>query len=196
MINLCNTEPPKAVEVNGGFYSIDYDFRTWLKVTELLQNIKPDNSDDAVEKFIEVENLVFGKIIDEPAEDVLTALYEFAKGYPDAIDVKIANGEHVPDTVSEPVISFKYDLSYIIIAIRNQSGIDLSYRRKEPFHWWEFLLEVETLNDSHYISYLMRMRGYKGTDKDQMRLKQRYSLPIELTDAERRAIEELEAQLK
>ena len=89
------------------------------------------------------------------------------------------------------------DLNYIILAIRNQGGPDLSYRRKASFHWWAFLLEFRALCGEHYIMRLMEIRGYEDTSKqdskranrEALRLKQRYALPYEMTADERRAAE-------
>ena len=83
--------------------------------------------------------------------------------------------------------SLDWDLNYIIIAIMNQFGIDLTYRRKEPFHWWEFLLFFRALSGNHFILRLMEIRGYDGKDADMKRQAQRYALPRE-NDADDKAM--------
>ena len=77
--------------------------------------------------------------------------------------------------------SFDYDLNYIIIAIQNQFGMDLSYQRKQPFHWWLFLLYFRALSGPHYILRLMEIRGYDGKDAELKRQAQRFALPRENT---------------
>ena len=92
-----------------------------------------------------------------------------------------------------PLFSFDWDINAIIIAIRNQSGIDLSYRRTEPFHWWEFLLEFQTLCGEHYILNLMGARSYRGRDKELLRRKRMCALPAEETEEERATAETFSA---
>ena len=125
--------------------------------------------------------MIFGRVIDAPLPDLIDAIAEFAKGYPTA--------PMQTDCGGAQTYSFKYDLNEIIIAIRNQSGIDLSYRRKEPFHWWEFLLEFRTLCGDHYILNLMEARGYKGNDKELLRRKRMCALPVDYTAAEQAEID-------
>lgn len=185
--SLANTKPPEEIEVCGGFYSINYDFRTWAEVVELIKGINPSNESKTVETMWEIERLVFGGMIDAPLDEVLRAVAEFAHGYPDLNDARKENLQSTIADSTEELISFKYDMNYIILAIRNQSGVDLSYRRQEPFHWWEFLLEVQSLTADHYISYIASKRAYKGSDREELRLKQLYSLPIEL-DEETKAV--------
>ena len=122
-----------------------------------------------------------GWLKDENPMDVLVAISEFTKGYPTA---------PVRNRKQANTYSFDYDLNDIIIAIRNQSGIDLSYCRTEPFHWWESLLEFRTLCGEHYILNLMEIRGYTGKDQEMRRRAQDCALPQRYTRAE---MEEYEA---
>ena len=179
--NYAMDAPPDFIEGRGFRYSCKTDYRVWLDVLDKLKNIDLDITDEAavlktVDRIIEIEEMVFGGWLrDENPFDVLKGISEFTKGYPAA-----------PNTAptKEPLFSFNYDLNEIIIAIRNQSGIDLSYKRKEPFHWWEFLLEVHTLSGDHYILNLMDIRGYDGKDAKLLRKKQEYALPMEFTETE------------
>ena len=133
---------------------------------------------ETIQQIIEMENVVFGGWLrDEDPGEALRAIAEFSRGYPSA---------PVRPRQKDPVFSWEYDLNEIIIAIRNQSGIDLSYRRKEPFHWWEFLLEFRTLCGEHYILNLMEIRGYSGKDPEMKRRKQEFALPPEYTAKEKK----------
>ena len=134
----------------------------------------------------DVENAVFGRTIPHPACEVLDAIIEFSKGYPEA---PVKSGK----TPKAQTYSFEWDLNYIILAIRNQSGIDLSYRRKEPFHWWEFLLEFHSLCGDHYILRLMEIRGYDGKDTELKQQAQRYALPREVTADDQALLDEFDA---
>lgn len=180
--NFAQDAPPTKISVGGFSYPCKTDYRVWLDVLRLMGELRPDDETEAgrqrtFEQIMEIETLVFeGVLVDEEPADVIKAISEFSKGYPSA---PVRGREH------QPTFSFDYDLNEIIIAIRNQSGIDLSFRRTEPFHWWEFLLEFRTLCGDHYILNLMDIRGYKGKDPEMRRRKQEYALPEHYTAAER-----------
>lgn len=191
MINITNTPPPEQIEINGKTYLIDYDFKTWAEIHTMIQGFvnNPQTKEDELNNYeliLRMEQMVFGKLINQPWQHVLMAFAEFLKGYPKA-DNGYRNEGH-----DEPLYSFKYDMNYIVIAIRNQSGIDLSYRRKKPYHWWLFLLEFETLTEGHYIIELIQRRAYKGNDTDLLRLKRAAALPREITRADQQIIEEMD----
>ena len=179
--------PPDFIEVRGQKYPCKTDYRVWLDVMEKLKNIELDITDQAaLEKaakyIVDIEVMIFGGWLrDENPFEVLQGISEFAKGYPTAPNTAPAKA---------PTFSFNYDLNEIIIAIRNQSGIDLSYKRTEPFHWWEFLLEVRTLAGDHYILNLMEIRGYEGKDRKLIQKKQEFALPVEYSEAELAEYEE------
>ena len=185
--NYAQDPPPTEISVGGAVYPVDVDFKTWIEIQRLLREFSPDaehqrHNADVLER---IETLAFGgALVDEAPDAVVAALGEFLKGYPSAPIRSEGGGD------GAPTFSFEHDLNAIIVAIRNQSGIDLSYRRREPFHWWEFLLEFQTLCGDHYILNLMEARGYNGKDKDLLRRKRACALPVEYTAAERAEIEE------
>ena len=191
--NYAQDAPPTSIEVGGFAYPCNTDYRVWLEVVRLLREIDLRDESEAgrqraAETLVEIERIVFGGWLkDESPMDVLAAVADFSKGYPMA---------PIQDTGDsrEPAYSFEYDLNAIIIAIRNQSGIDLSWRRTEPFHWWEFLLEFHTLCGNHYILNLMEARTYRGKDRDLLRRKYACQLPPEYTAAERAELEDFSAQ--
>lgn len=189
--NLAQDPPPAVINVGGVSYSVNTDFMVWIGVLRDLRDLisaptKPEHVKNNLDIFIRVEESVFGKIIPHPMEDVLDAIREFAQGYPEA--PISGDGKQRAQTYS-----FDWDLNYIILAIRNQSGIDLSYRRKEPFHWWEFLLEFRSLCGNHYICRLMEIRGYDGKDPEMKKQAQRYALPRENTAEDQVILDEFDA---
>lgn len=183
--NYAQDAPPASIEVGGCLYPCETDYRVWLDVLRQLRELRtddttPDGQAIFAAQIIELEKTVFGGYLkDENPADVIRAIADFSQGYPTAPTRETGTAERT--------YSFEYDLNEIIIAIRNQSGIDLSYRRKEPFHWWEFLLEFRTLCGEHYILNLMEIRGYKGKDPAMKRRKQACALPEEFTAAEKAA---------
>lgn len=187
--NYAQDQPPTGLTVGGTFYACDTDYRVWIEVLGIMKKINPrPKTEEAgrlvLERIHDIEKLIFGKEIDENIGDVLNAVAEFSKGYPMAPIRSHAGGT--------PLYSFDYDLNAIIIAIRNQSGIDLSYRCRH-FHWWEFLLEFSTLSGDHYILGLMSARGYKGNDKELKRRRDDCALPEEYTDEEMEEYARLDA---
>ena len=190
MFNIATKAPPEAVTVNGGVYSIHTDFRIWIEIFDVFM-FRSDDADALLEcvkmAFCEPDKVM----AEQNPKDVLDAMCEFLKGYPkETYDDQPDFSPKIDEDMSkERDYDFKYDLNWIVLAIRNQSGIDLSYRC-EHFHWWLFLLEFESLEDHHYISALRRVRSYDGDDKEKLRVKQMYALPVRYTAEERRQLEE------
>lgn len=178
--NFSQDAPPLALVIGGTSYEIDYDFRTWIEVSSRMHEFWSEDGHEIenLSVLFEIETLVFGGRLEEDTEEVMRALTTFMHGYPEAP----LNG--VSES-SDPVVDFSMDLNAIVIAIRNQSSIDLSFQRKEPFHWWLFLLEFHCLAGEHWITRLMQIRGYDGNDKEQNKLKYRYALPPRLTPEEK-----------
>ncbi len=186
--NLATTKPPAEISVGGFPYKIDYDFLTWIEVVRMLRDFVPNDNEANHELLCEIQTKDFGGVLkDENEIDVLNAISEFAKGYPSAP----TNRSNTGNNNDAPSYSFEYDLNLIIIAIRNQSGIDLSYRRTEKFHWWEFLLEFETLCGDHFILRLMEIRSYNGKDTDMIKQRNRHTLPRDLSKGEQVALNEI-----
>ena len=191
--NYAYDAPPTHIQVGGYDYPCNVDFKVWLEVLRLLKDVTPETEDPQLqqrnmEALEEMQDIIFGgTLVDEDVGEVFEAICTFAGGYPSA-----PVGDDGRDGIRR--FSFDWDLNYIIIAIRNQSGIDLSYRRKEPFHWWEFLLEFNTLCGDHYILNLMEARGYKGNDKELLKRKRACALPVDYTAEEQAAIDEFNAE--
>ena len=188
--NLAQDAPPTELSVGGNSYSINVDYRVWIDVLHDLRNIipipkTPEQAMNNTETIANIEKKVFGKVIKENVASVLDAIAAFAAGYPEA-----PVGEGKQQNVQ--TYSFDWDLNYIIIAIMNQYGIDLTYRRKEPFHFWEFLVYFRALCGDHYILRLIEIRGYDGKDTEMKRQAQRYALPRENTAEDQAMLDEFD----
>lgn len=188
--NLAQDAPPTELSVGGNSYSINVDYRVWIDVLHDLRNIiptpkTPEQAMHNTETIANIEKKVFGKVIKENVASVLDAIAAFAAGYPEA-----PVGEGKQQNVQ--TYSFDWDLNYIIIAIMNQYGIDLTYRRKEPFHFWEFLVYFRALCGDHYILRLIEIRGYDGKDTEMKRQAQRYALPRENTAEDQAMLDEFD----
>ena len=173
--NYAQDAPPTSLEVGGFLYPVQVDYRIWIDVLSALEDwIDGAETEEQLRHnaqiYDRVQQLVFGgRLVDEEPAQVLEAVAKFAQGYPAE---RRQGGENGPT-----LFSLEADINAIVIAIRNQSGIDLSYRRKEPFHWWEFLLEFQTLCGDHYILNVMEVRGYRGDDPELQRRRRMCELP-------------------
>lgn len=191
--NYAQDAPPTEITVGGFAYKTETDYRVWIEVQKDLRKINLNTKDPGKmhenECILEsIEKMIFGRVLaDHNGDDVLMAIYQFLQGYP-ALPVERESGPQL--------LSLEYDINMIIIAIQNQSGVDLSYRRKEPYHWWEFLLQLQALSGSHHILNLMEIRGYKGKDKDMLRLKRIHALPEELSAEEQEQIDAFDAMFQ
>lgn len=197
--NLAMDAPPVCIYVGGAPYKVDHDYRTWIKILELTRQLYSSaySVSDAVHNLsviYKMERLAFGGVlVNEKPREALISMMTFLKGYPDIPDTGESRGK-------DPTFSFEYDINYIILAIRNQGGPDLSYRRSEAFHWWEFLLEFKSLCGEHYILRLMQIRGFEDcrdascdtARREALRLKRRFALPYEMTADEKRAADEFD----
>lgn len=188
--NYAQDAPPTSISVGGVNYRCNVDYRVWIEVLRRMRKIdpsaqSPDQMRENLRRIDEIECLVFGGVLaeEDPAE-VLTAVAEFSRGYP---------GLPAQGDAGDALFSFDWDINAIVIAIRNQSSIDLSYRRTEPFHWWEFLLEFQTLCGEHYILNLMEARSYRGRDRELLRRKRMCALPAKESDDDRAAAEAFNA---
>lgn len=188
--NLAQDAPPAELSVGGVSYPIDVDFRAWIDVMQLLRDLIPapvtlEHVQHNANAIDELEHRVFGRRIPHPAADVLAAVTEFAGGYPEA---PVGPGREAP----MQCYSFEWDLNHIVIALMNQFGIDLTWRRKEPFHWWEFLAYFRALSGNHYILRLMEIRGYRGKDEELRRQAQRFAVPREETAGDQALLDQFD----
>lgn len=179
--NVAMDAPPTSIEVGGFSYICKTDFRVWIEVLNLMRKLssKAETEEKQLEQvriIEEIETLVFGGVLaDERLDDVFSGISKFAQGYPSA---PMEGG-----VTSERTYSYEYDLNEIIIAIKNQHGVDLTWQGGEC-HWWMFLLYFHTLCGEHYITNLMQARGYKGKDKEMLRRKAQVALPPEYSAEE------------
>ncbi|MEG0999168.1 MAG: Gp15 family bacteriophage protein [Clostridiales bacterium] len=194
MKNLANTKPPQFMKIGGNIYSVNYDYRTWIDIINLLEeldmeNLTPEaNEADILAALAIVEQIevkAFSYPLDEDIFRVLRAVTGFAMGYPEhrnAVDESDKNTR---------LIDFEIDLSNILIAIRNQSGIDIA-NHHGWFHWWLFLLEFNNLTTEHHISKIMELRAYSGDDKDMQKARDAVALPIKYTKTEQQEMSNFE----
>lgn len=185
--NLANTKPPEFIKIEDGVYSIDYDFLTWIDVLELLDELDlEDITAEDVEIIKEIEILIFGDTLNVNIFSVLQAVTGFAAGYPLPM-----NPNTSAPSQNRRLFDFKLDLNSILIAIRDQSGIDLT-TGKSRFHWWLFLVEFHNLTGEHHISKLMELRAYDGDDKEMKRARDAVALPQKVSRKQQKFNDEMD----
>ena len=182
--NMATMKPPEFVEINGTEYPINFHYLAWIEILDLLDEIDLDNVEDDLDIVAEIETLAFGNIIGENVYFVLATIAEFAAGYPKP------QNDRAPSPSNRRIVDFGIDLNSILIAIRDQSGINL-IDSDELFHWWRFLVEFENLNDSHHISKIMELRAYDGDDKSMKKARDAVALPKKITRKDQRFEDEM-----
>lgn len=174
MLNYSTVSPPKQLKVNDTFYTINTDFRTWIKIDDILNQFDDNGSEDyCFEQLLKCIKLAFGEIINEPINDSISQILEFRQGY----SAENTGG----DEKSPPVFSFIHDINLIAVAFMSQYSIDISATGQE-LHWWRFLLLFSGLEDRHRISEIISYRAYQGKDKERLKLKKKFALPHKITD--------------
>ena len=191
--NYAQDAPPEAIRVGGASYPVNVDFRTWIDVLDLARELYPTvgtllEARHNARVLAEMQRLAFGRVLEAPPAAVLRAMTAFARGYPTMVGEE-AGG----DGEGEELLSFDYDINDLVLAIEEQFGLDLSYRRREPYHWWEFLLRVRALCGDHAILRAVRLRASRDTSREARLARRRARLPHKPTAEERRQLEALRA---
>ena len=191
--NYAQDAPPEAIRVGGASYPVNVDFRTWIDVLDLARELYPTvgtllEARHNARVLENMQRLAFDRVLEAPPAAVLRAMTAFARGYPTMVGEE-AGG----DGEGEELLSFDYDINDLVLAIEEQFGLDLSYRRREPYHWWEFLLQVRALCGDHRILRVMETRALKGDSREARLAKRRVRLPHKPTAGERRTLAALRA---
>lgn len=194
--NVAMDAPPTSVEVGGDSYNVNVDFCVWIDILKRMRQLYSDPAtlEEALHNksiLTEIQRLAFGKVIDDKSlADVISAVIRFASGYPH-FDKISEDVEPQPESNDDDIsFDFDLDINAIVVTMRMQYGLDLSFNRQEPFHWWLFLLYFENLTDSSAFAKKMQIRVYSGDNKEMLRQKQRARLPYEPTADEQKKIDE------
>lgn len=148
MIDLTARSLPNTVRVGGKDFSINTDFRVWMRFEIELSKMKPG-------EYIDVRPLFMDEF---PQYCSIPELLEFSRPH-----------NELPRPISHSnVIVYDYELDsdLIFAAFLGQYGIDLT--TVEELHWHKFLALFNGLNDSTKMKEVMQYRCYENrtTDKD------------------------------
>ena len=191
--NYAQDPPPTSLAVGGAARPINADYAVWIEIGRrmggLLDDVStPERAAHNLQLIGEMETLAFGAPVapllkgGDAAKkhgEALARIADFYRGYPEAST----------ESGGERLYSFDCDLNDILVAMRVQYGVDLSWRRREPFHWWEFLLLFRSLCGDHRFLRTVEARAYRGSDPEMKRRRSRCALPQELSGEEALALE-------
>ena len=180
-MNIITDGLPDCVEIDGGTYYINTDFRVWVKIELLF-------SDDVPEGYR--LPLALGLAFDtipENKEEAAEALLAFYSGGKNA--EKKPSGKKKKSRKNRRIYSFEYDSEYIYAAFLQAYGIDLA---DVKMHWFKFKALFAALPDECLMSKIMGWRALEITKdmpesarKRYAELKETYRLPLSQTEEEK-----------
>lgn len=167
MMDLRNRNLPNAIEADGEVFLIETDFRIWMGYPGCLK----DESGSGYAA-------LFREAVPVPSQAVL-----------DALDLFYRQPSEIPrgGQGAEPLVDWDIDADYIYAAFMQAYGIDLV---DAGLHWHKFLALFHALPADTYMYRIMEHRSYEGDDREGIRLRQAWSLPVRLTDEEKKAADE------
>ena len=175
---------PQKICLTDKEYGINTDFRTWVKIEQLLYNANKDFS-----KIAEALLACYKELPSDPEEAIRGMMWFYSCG---------KNGvqqERGKSYKKMPVYNFEDDAEYIYAAFLSEFGIDLC---AADLHWWKFRALFLALSENSKFAKMVAYRSMdlsKIKDKEQKRyyetMKKLYRLPDRRTDEEKeRAITE------
>ena len=173
-MNLFIKELPAVILIDGEPYGIHTDFRVWMRFC------------DAFEKWDQAADLDIGFVFTDriPAlrtpED-MRAVLDFA--YPPA-ELPKSSGEG-----GGRILDYRIDADYIFSAFLSQYGIDLT---ETDLHWHKFYALMRGISKGTRLHEIMGYRSYDGQEKEYIRLRNLWELPLIQTAAEKKKSEEFD----
>lgn len=175
MINIMKKGLPNTVVIGGEPFLVNTDFRVWMRFCQEFEtwNKKED---------LDVAYLFASEIpVIQSAED-MSAVLSFA--YPLAVVPKDSGGDS-----SGRILDYQIDADYIYAAFLEQYGIDLL---ETDMHWHKFRALLNGLNEKVKLREIMGYRCYEGKDKDLIKLRNAWEIPVEPTEEEKKVKEEFD----
>lgn len=169
MIDLTTKRLPNVIEINGSLYSIETDFRLWMRFEIKVGKLKPDEKIDVSYLFVN----------EMPDRLTLNDLMVFAR--PKRI-LPRSTGRH-SDAIA---LDYELDSDLIVAAFLGQYGIDLT--EVDNLHWHKFLALLHGLNEHTKLREVMGYRLYeKSNGKTDVYEELRRAWEIERTTPEEAA---------
>lgn len=179
---------PNTIEVGGRVFLVNSDFKTMLRIQELLSQSEynDDRIKNAIFWFYGSEDKTLLENAEEAAEKFIW-FYFCGKPPKEKPKKKEDENEEGADqdanTSVLPCYSYEHDAPLIYAAFMQQYGIDLA--DADNLHWWKFRALFESLNESTLFYEVRKCRAVKisskmsSTQQDYYReMKKRYALPL------------------
>ena len=156
---------PEGVYHNDKFYPINTDFKTWIKIDELMNSSIVNET----EKTATILSLAYKSSFPDNIDSALAGILDFYTMYSPEAKVGF-----------KKVYSFEKDASFIFSAFFTQYGIDLF---ETDMHWWKFRALFDAIDENTLFGKIVRYRAVNLEDiKDKSKkrfirkMKQIYSL--------------------
>lgn len=180
-MNLLLNPVPSSVEIDGVRYRVNADFRTFIRIEQILNDREMPNK----EKVHSWLNLVYGA---KTPQDIRAAISKIMWLYNCGAEPEERKGSG-QKARQQLLYDFEFDAPYIYAAFLAQYGIDLN---EADLHWWKFLALFKGLTKDNKIVEIMSYRaadlGEIKDEKEQARiarLKRIYAIPVMLTPEEK-----------
>lgn len=180
-MNIITDGLPDCVEIDGGTYYINTDFRVWVKIELLFSDDVPEGYRLPLALGLAFDTIPENK---EEAAEALLAFYSGGKN-----TEKKPSGKKKKSRKNRRIYSFEYDSEYIYAAFLQAYGIDLA---DVKMHWFKFKALFAALPDECLMSKIMGWRALEITKdipeasrKRYAELKETYRLPLSQTEEEK-----------
>lgn len=157
--NLLTDPLPEQLEVGGKMYPIRSDFRTAIRLEEIVRDKRMDEG----LKLMQMLLLFFGSNIPEDIPGAVDAVLCFYQGGRDTGMEQEKKKEHnrkkrrgSQGKENRQLYSFCQDSSYLYASFMEQYGISL---RDAQLHWWEFLALFEGLGEHTRMGKVLYYRS-------------------------------------
>lgn len=144
MIDLTTKGLPNVIEIDGSLYSINTDFRLWMRFEIEVSKLKPHEK-------LDVSYLFVNKM---PWYMTLNDLMPFARP-------KRPLPRNIGRQSDAIALDYEMDSDLIVAAFLGQYGIDLT--EVDNLHWHKFLALLHGLNEHTKLREVM---GYRMYEKD------------------------------
>lgn len=163
MLDLKQKSLPNALEACGQAFLLNTDFRVWLDYPRLI-------TEDPGAFFADWAPILTLEVVNQ-----LDLFYNPPR------DVPRSSGS------GAPLVDWEVDADLIYAAFQQAYGVDLL---TADLHWHKFKALFDALPDDTLMVKVIQWRGYKGSDKDMLELKNTWALPEKLTEEEQQAMDE------
>lgn len=191
MLWLTKNDLPKTIEIDSIVYSIDTDFRAWIRFEEVMSDdrIKDNLKLIIASDFVGLDENAFNI---HSQEDIMSALFSFYRMYK-----PISKASTSQNTAT----TYKYssDIGYVYSAFLQQYGINILTAK---LHWFEYKSLFDSLTDA---TKFIQIVGYRTQDTSKMekeqkreadKLKKLYQITDEdYEEEEERTPQQIEAEL-